>query len=556
MNDTNKPASMVEVQQALLRHLIEAQKVKDVSQQFSVLDSNHERVNFVLELVEQYQLFPQFVADEKNEEASNKLRQKGNEMYKLHFYKQAIEFYTQSIAMAEEKTEAFAVALANRSAVLFEIKLYAECIQDINIALENGYPENLKSKILQRKEKAESLKETQRTRQYYENVPVIELSAKNANISCASDAIEIKFTPELGRHIVAKRDVFPGEVLAVETPFCQVLLDEKWIHCHHCFQICYNLLPCKICTTALFCSKVCEEAAEVYHRYECPISAMKNTLQLDKLKLIALRIALQAKSEFHNIWNETEENGQVYMSNRYKEIHELVGNTKQRSVSDLFERSLTASLLFHLIHNHTDFFKDCDSDISQTSFKEIILKNLQIGPCNFHEISELASNEEGTYLPQEIGTGCYSFMSMFNHSCSPNVSRNCYGTTIVLRCLESIKEGEQCFDNYGYHYALMTKPERLQHLKNQYFFDCNCLACEENWPLYQDLSLVKEGVYIPSTDLEDLQFGNRVTAKKVIKAHLSKLEEVEKFKPSKNLAELQEVIKQCYALMANVRGTV
>lgn len=129
MNDTNKPASIVEVQQALLRHLIEAQKVKDVSQQFSVLDSNHERVNFVLELVEQYQLFPQFVADEKNEEASNKLRQKGNEMYKLHFYKQAIEFYTQSIAMAEEKTEAFAVALANRSAVLFEIKLYAECIQ-------------------------------------------------------------------------------------------------------------------------------------------------------------------------------------------------------------------------------------------------------------------------------------------------------------------------------------------------------------------------------------------------------------------------------------------
>ena len=44
-----------------------------------------------------------------------------------------------------------ALALANRSAVLFSLKAYNLALDDIRLALESGYPKELRYKLLERK---------------------------------------------------------------------------------------------------------------------------------------------------------------------------------------------------------------------------------------------------------------------------------------------------------------------------------------------------------------------------------------------------------------------
>lgn len=109
---------------------------------------------------------------------------------------------------------------------------------------------------------------------------------------------------------------------------------------------------------------------------------------------------------------------------------------------------------------------------------------------------------------------------------------------------------------FRYHHAVMSKPDRKAKLKKQYFFDCTCEVCENDWPLYQNLPEIKCNIFIEPDDISNLQRGNVEAAKIILAKMLPKMKELEKVKPNKNLANVQEIIKQCFALLANVRKTL
>lgn len=316
--------------------------------------------------------------------------------------------------------------------------------QDIQNALDNNYPSRLSEKLQNRRSKAESLVHQQPHQQYYSTLPPLS-SPPNPLIQCASDSVEIKQTETMGRHVVAVKDIRPGDVIALEEPFGKMLLKERKLdHCHHCLKPSYNLLPCPQCTEALFCSKTClEDARERYHKYECPILAFLYNFNLSKLDLIAMRVAVLAMDHYATLETKPSE---VYKSGRYEEIHHLVTNTEKRTNADLFSKAATAAVLTNVFEKHTTFLQDnTDKDV----FSELLLRHLQTAPSNFHEIVECVGSTTQCYTTVDIGSGAFSFLSLFNHSCSPNIVRHCHGFTIVLSALRPIKKGEQLFDNYG-----------------------------------------------------------------------------------------------------------
>lgn len=282
--------------------------------------------------------------------------------------------------------------------------------------------------------------------QYHSDLPKV--ANPNRSIHCASSSVEIKTSLEMGRHVIASRDIPVGEVIAIEQPFATILLPAKTTdHCHHCLQLCYDLLPCEFCTEALFCTESCKEAAwDSYHKYECAIISILRKLDLSKLEHIALRIALIASRTNAGVSNLSE--SEVYHSGRYQEIHQLIANTECRNPADIFERSTTAAVMYQLVEAYTPFFVDFEAEESKGRFRELLLLHLQTGPSNFHEISELALSN-GVYDSEETGAGAYAFLSLLNHSCNPNVVRHSYGTHVVLRALRPIRKGQQLFDNYG-----------------------------------------------------------------------------------------------------------
>lgn len=215
----------------------------------------------------------------------------------------------------------------------------------------------------------------------------------------------MKCTEDMGRHLVATKRIEPGDIIAVEKPYTNILLYNFYLtHCHHCLQVSYNLIPCYECPLTLYCSKTCrDDAWKRYHQYECSLLDTLHSIESTKLQLLALRVVLCARKDFPQILKDEIIDGEdsKYKSERYKEIHDLVTNEEHRPVNELFARSTVAAVLFHLLHS-TSFFDDLNDGIDVEEIKKctagLLLRHLQTAPSNMHEISEFQGNiENGKY---------------------------------------------------------------------------------------------------------------------------------------------------------------
>ncbi|KAF7286825.1 hypothetical protein GWI33_003882 [Rhynchophorus ferrugineus] len=540
------------IEEALVKRLQAKNEILTVSLNFRQIISDSKKVDYVHDLLLENDMLPDLIIDRKCNEKSDYFRKMGNQKFVKKLPKEAVELYTQSIAHAENNSREISLAYANRSAVLFEYKLYKECIEDINQAISNNYPNDLKPKIELRKSKALELITYQFNIDYTKPLPSIPKGDQNPLIQSASKSVEIKYTPEEGRFVVASRDIKPGDLIANEKPLFSIITNEFHIHCHECLKICYNLIPCERCTQALYCSQNCKkEAYKKYHKYECAIMVTLRNNGMNKLDLIAMRIAILIRDDFNQSSLTAVEENSIYRSDRYTEIHNLVTNREKRTASDLFQKAATTAILYHYLKTNTNFFDETSN--YEENFKELVLLHRQTSACNFHNINAdlVVINENST---KQLGidamnynciaSGAYSFLSMFNHSCSPNVLRLSCGINSIVIALEPIKKGEKCLDNYGYHYALMTKQERQHSLKDQYKFVCNCDACEHDYPCYQSLPQYGE----ESVSNEDFKIIMERDSEKIEKLYgriIKALDKIRYPKPSKNLADLQEMLKAC-----------
>lgn len=59
--------------------------------------------------------------------------------------------------------------------------------------------------------------------------------------------------------------------------------------------------------------------------------------------------------------------------------------------------------------------------------------------------------------------------------------------TVVVRAVKTILPGEIVTENYGQVFSATPKKERQAKLLDHYWFQCECVACREDWPTYENM---------------------------------------------------------------------
>ena len=500
----------------------------------------------------------------KSSTTSENIRLQGNALFKKRNFSAALEKYTESIFFAEcspKNSPCLAMGLANRSAALFQTNSFQDARKDAEMAISCGYPEKLMHKLLERigkcymKEKQFAIgkryfrdaflsltkseltvdRKNDLAFHYHELETLCTTSKEEINIresiekfqyetkiekqNCntvylsATSAFSIVSNNEFGRHAVATRDIDAGELIIFEKAFCSVLFKENRLtHCYHCLTRCKTLIGCFSCNFIGFCSEDCRNFAwKKYHKIECSfITTMYAAetgfghLALQTVLSAGLDYLLSFDSKFTEGQTGLNDDG-VYDSMSYLSVHSLIGHSESRPLSDLFRKSVLAVFLLKFIDND-DFFT---AELAEESLfkKKVcigshILKQLQMLPCNAHEVSELQIERSSIADSElkEIGSAIYATLSLLNHSCNPSVVRHSYGSSCALRTIRKIPKGGMIVDNYGALYAVSKLVDRQNLVSSQYYFSCNCEACLNDWPLYDQLPNKSPQLKCPECD--------------------------------------------------------
>lgn len=317
-----------------------------------------------------------------------------------------------------------------------------------------------------------------------------------------SKKVEVKSSKKKGRHLVAKDRINAGEILIYEQPHSTVLYREHFgTHCTNCFR----RLPktkkwsCQHCNEVNYCSETCKSFNyDLFHWAECGLLERLLDQDIGRLALLVYRLVVKTgldtcletlKADLTKM-----EKDAVYDSCDYRAAFLQVTHEELRDPGDLFKRSAIALYLVHHLRLG-GFFPDQDAKFfradneKMVGVAQIIVGHLQSCSCNAYEIGELVRGF-GTGLPDcniELGGAVYTNVSLSNHSCAPNTIRGNVGSTCIVRSACTIRKGEEVTDNYGHFFQIKPRDERQNVLKTQYFFDCECVACKNDWPTFHDL---------------------------------------------------------------------
>lgn len=546
-------------------------RIKEVSLEFSKIVDNAERIKFCENLMKEFNLLDNYgkLKLEKSNKIADLCREKGNKSYSKRQFVDSLIQYNQSLCFAESN-ETLALAYGNRSAVFFELNLYETCLNNIDLAINHNYPKDKLDKLENRKtlclEKIAQGADKDELQAIPNGEEFLKLSYKpHEKVPYIGDCLELKKDEIFGRYLVANRKLSPGDVVIIEDAFSKSLQhNHKYEHCLYCLKDNFmNLQPCPLTTSAMFCSAKCRnEALESFYKYESEIFDKLNSI-CTKILRVALRTFFEALKvcggnieDLKSLIMENEQNENETIldfddpldkKNVLRAIDSLQSNEEVRGNADRFQRCGIVAVIVDLYFKHTKLSEDLVTEENRDFFRSYIYKQTQISACNYHGIYGAIMKKSDFELDEQFGSGSYPICSLINHSCAPNIVRVSHNNKNYVVINRPVASGEQLFDNYGFHHCLEDKQIRQKQLLGQYMFECQCEACNGNFPLFPNLKSVESRFDI-ANDIAELRLMNIKHAKKWFKDVCNYLSKNDKYYPCHEISAMQECLLRCFSL--------
>ena len=189
-------------------------------------------------------------SDAKSNNAVESSKKKCNEHLDRGEFYEALIACNKSACFAVQNTPALAVAYANRSVIYFKCELYVECLENIKLARDNGYPADKLHKLQGREETCKKHMGTES--KYFDIWSFFKLShPANEKIPFIVNCLELREDEKYGRHVVTTQDLKTGDFIAIEEPFCKMRTgNTNYSRCSHCLKSRnLSLVPCTGCTS-------------------------------------------------------------------------------------------------------------------------------------------------------------------------------------------------------------------------------------------------------------------------------------------------------------------
>jgi SET and MYND domain-containing protein 4 len=195
----------------------------------------------------------------KNDSKSFEFKELGNQCYTNKDYREAIIFYNKALCYAESNLQ-LSFLYANRSAAYIELKLYKECLKNIQLAKDLGYPKGKMEKLAAREEKCKGfliLKHDKVNKNEDIVKSFFKLSYKcHPTIPFIIEGIELRRSEEFGRYLITTRNLKAGDIIAIDEPFLKSLSKGhviKFERCARCLlENNLNFIPCEKCNERKF----------------------------------------------------------------------------------------------------------------------------------------------------------------------------------------------------------------------------------------------------------------------------------------------------------------
>jgi len=426
-DQTFEKHSPFDLQLVMFKEQIESQGTKE----FRRLADVEEKVEHVYKILikdpdfrDISKLCTPLLKGEKDAEKSKRSRDLGNKNFQKKVHEEAIRYYTEAVLLGPieaGKGKEAALGLGNRSVVLFTLKDYEACLEDIAGALELGYPEDMHYKVYERRghcqkalgrfEEARSsfqaavdamaaakLKEEKRG-EVVKELEAALASLKEAEVvnpvalmtstdrlriwsphkqfPCMSDAVSIRYNEDAGRHGIAEQKINPGEVVLIEEPLSWTVNVKSFpTACQGCVRtVGRTPFPSPNHPNAVFCCHSC------FAKYRERLGTLDNLSLLEMFgsnnpestnsALLAFRAIIQQPSKF-------------FVENRSKlfEVHDKEYGTKE-SEEWRFEGTETLYRgLFNLVNHMEELTpsKEMDTVIKSAVLLRFLISGGYFGP--------------------------------------------------------------------------------------------------------------------------------------------------------------------------------
>ncbi|GAA6009589.1 hypothetical protein JCM10207_004115 [Rhodosporidiobolus poonsookiae] len=279
--------------------------------------------------------------------------------------------------------------------------------------------------------------------------------------------LKVQQLPNKGRGVVAKRKIIAGSTLLTTSPLVAVL-DNRHVpsRCSYCSRAQDDaeqqkpLLQCSLCHVVQYCSGACQQADWKLHKKECKAlkaaakAAGKKVLPDSPVRALA-RLLWKRELEGDKLWQEVES----LQSHRDDLLPEEQERFFQLSVA-LAQYTGSQELLASAVGGSGKGMLDLCSRFTSNSFS-------LTSPAD-------VSN---------IGVAISPLTALFNHSCAPNAvvvfpsfPSPSKPKNMAVVAIRDIEAGEEVLTSYVD--LALPREERQKELKERYYFDCRCEACE------------------------------------------------------------------------------